>query len=216
MAAQIPIVATPSTPGIARNSKKRPASPSHNGSSAGGYSASKKKKVSASSFAQGISMEAMSENKMVPSDFSTGPMEKAAKPLPFKDPNFVHSGHGGAVAGKKNRTWKNLKQILAAERALPWQLNDPNYFSIDAPPSFKPAKKYSDVSGLLGPGAEPGGGQTAGGQFFTCSTLGCHSASSFCSAHRPTTLTPRASCGSAPLKSFLTFGGCRLMLSLAT
>lgn len=52
MAAQIPIVATPSTPGIARNSKKRPASPSHNGSSAGGYSASKKKKVSASSFAQ--------------------------------------------------------------------------------------------------------------------------------------------------------------------
>uniref|UniRef100_A0A8C2S775 Uncharacterized protein n=1 Tax=Capra hircus TaxID=9925 RepID=A0A8C2S775_CAPHI len=48
----IPIVATTSTPGIARNSKKRPASPSHNGSSAGGYSASKKKKASASGFAQ--------------------------------------------------------------------------------------------------------------------------------------------------------------------
>ncbi|XP_003356456.1 INO80 complex subunit C [Sus scrofa] len=155
MAAQIPIVATTSTPGIPRNSKKRPASPSHNGSSAGGYSASKKKKVSASGFAQGISMEGMSENKMVSSDFSTGPMEKAAKPLPFKDPNFVHSGHGGAVAGKKNRTWKNLKQILASERALPWQLNDPNYFSIDAPPSFKPAKKYSDVSGLLANYTDP-------------------------------------------------------------
>eukprot|EP00070_Physeter_catodon_P029361 XP_028336255.1 INO80 complex subunit C isoform X3 [Physeter catodon] len=161
MAAQIPIVATTSTPGIARNSKKRPASPFHNGSSAGGYTASKKKKVTASGFAQGISVEGVSENKMVPSDFSTGPLEKAAKPLPFKDPNFVisvssnpcfrleHSGHGGAAAGKKNRTWKNLKQILASERALPWQLNDPNYFSIDAPPSFKPAKKYSDVSGLL-------------------------------------------------------------------
>ncbi|KAF6302902.1 INO80 complex subunit C [Rhinolophus ferrumequinum] len=103
----------------------------------------------------GISMEAMSENKMVPSDFSTGPMEKTAKPLPFKDLNFVHSGHGGAVAGKKNRTWKNLKQILASERALPWQLNDPNYFSIDAPPSFKPAKKYSDVSGLLANYTDP-------------------------------------------------------------
>ncbi|XP_070277089.1 INO80 complex subunit C isoform X2 [Myotis yumanensis] len=103
----------------------------------------------------GISMEAMSENKMVPSDFSTGPMEKTSKPLPFKDPNFVHSGHGGAVAGKKNRTWKNLKQILASERALPWQLNDPNYFSIDAPPSFKPAKKYSDVSGLLANYTDP-------------------------------------------------------------
>lgn len=52
MAAQIPIVATTSSPGIARSSKKRPASPSHNGSSSGAYSASKKKKVSGSSFAQ--------------------------------------------------------------------------------------------------------------------------------------------------------------------
>ncbi|XP_063087839.1 INO80 complex subunit C isoform X2 [Cavia porcellus] len=147
MAAQIPIVAAPSTPGITRNSKKRPASPSHNGNSGAGYGASKKKK--------GVNMEAMSENKVVSSEFSTGPVEKAAKPLPFKDPNFVHSGHGGAVAGKKNRTWKNLKQILAAERALPWQLDDPNYFSIDAPPSFKPAKKYSDVSGLLANYTDP-------------------------------------------------------------
>ncbi|KAL1773767.1 INO80 complex subunit C [Sigmodon hispidus] len=147
MAAQIPIVSAPSTPTIARNSKKRPASPSHTGSG-GGYTASKKKKLSASGFAQGATIEAMSENKMASSEFSSGPVEKAAKPLPFKDPNFMHSGHGGAAAGKKNRTWKNLKQILAAERALPWQLNDPNYFSIDAPPSFKPAKKYSDVSGL--------------------------------------------------------------------
>ncbi|XP_075825285.1 INO80 complex subunit C isoform X2 [Microtus pennsylvanicus] len=103
----------------------------------------------------GVSIEAVSENKMASSEFSSGPVEKAAKPLPFKDPNFVHSGHGGAVAGKKNRTWKNLKQILAAERALPWQLNDPNYFSIDAPPSFKPAKKYSDVSGLLANYTDP-------------------------------------------------------------
>ncbi|KAK2094450.1 hypothetical protein P7K49_028188 [Saguinus oedipus] len=52
MAAQIPILATTSTPGIVRNSKKRPASPSHNSSSGGGYGSSKKKKVCASSFAQ--------------------------------------------------------------------------------------------------------------------------------------------------------------------
>ncbi|OBS74523.1 hypothetical protein A6R68_14934 [Neotoma lepida] len=82
MAAQIPIVAATSTPTIARNSKKRPASPSHNGSG-GGYGASKKKKLSASGFAQ------------------------------------VH------------------------------------HFSIDAPPSFKPAKKYSDVSGLLANYTDP-------------------------------------------------------------
>uniref|UniRef100_K7FTV7 INO80 complex subunit C n=1 Tax=Pelodiscus sinensis TaxID=13735 RepID=K7FTV7_PELSI len=90
----------------------------------------------------------MNENKFMTVDPGTGPIEAAIKPLPFKDPSFIHSGIGGAAAGKKNRTWKNLKQILASERALPWQLNDPSYFSIDAPPSFKPAKKYSDISGL--------------------------------------------------------------------
>ncbi|KAF4790101.1 INO80 complex subunit C [Turdus rufiventris] len=92
--------------------------------------------------------EAVSENKFLNTDSNTGSVETTAKPLPFKDPNFIHSGIGGAAAGKKNRTWKNLKQILASERALPWQLNDPSYFNIDAPPSFKPAKKYSDISGL--------------------------------------------------------------------
>ncbi|NP_001002108.2 INO80 complex subunit C [Danio rerio] len=75
-------------------------------------------------------------------------VETATKSLPFKNPDFVHSGIGGAAAGKKNRTWKNLKQILAAEKALPWKINDPNYCNIDAPPSMKPAKKYSDISGL--------------------------------------------------------------------
>lgn len=74
--------------------------------------------------------------------------ESTAKPSPFKDPTFMHSGIGGAAAGKKNRTWKNLKQILALERTLPWKITDPNYYNIDAPPSFKPAKKYSDISGL--------------------------------------------------------------------
>ncbi|KAF1550121.1 INO80 complex subunit C, partial [Eudyptula albosignata] len=92
--------------------------------------------------------EAMNENKFLNTESSTGSVETTVKPLPFKDPNFIHSGIGGAAAGKKNRTWKNLKQILASERALPWQLNDPSYFNIDAPPSFKPAKKYSDISGL--------------------------------------------------------------------
>ncbi|XP_036596160.1 INO80 complex subunit C [Trichosurus vulpecula] len=155
MAAQLPIVAsTAATPTMARNSKKRPASPANNGSS-GGYSSSKKKKVGAAGFPQGVSMETMSESKVVTPDFGTGPAETTPKPLPFKDPNFVHSGIGGAVAGKKNRTWKNLKQILASERALPWQLNDPSYFSIDAPPSFKPARKYSDISGLVANYTDP-------------------------------------------------------------
>lgn len=89
MVAQIPIVATISTLGIAHNSRKRPASLSHKGSSSGVATPGRRKKVSPSNFSQGISTEAMSASKVVPSDFSTGPMEKAAKPLPFKGPNSV-------------------------------------------------------------------------------------------------------------------------------
>ncbi|XP_077978154.1 uncharacterized protein LOC144433678 [Glandiceps talaboti] len=65
--------------------------------------------------------------------------------FPFKDPSFFHKGN--ATSGKK-RLWRSLKQILSSERSLPWQQDDPTYSSIDAPPSFKPAKKYSDLSGL--------------------------------------------------------------------
>ncbi|NXJ06621.1 IN80C protein, partial [Odontophorus gujanensis] len=141
MASLIP-AATSSPAGAPSRSKKRPASPGT------GSGPAKKKKASASSNSQSAGGEVMNENKFLNTDSSSGSVETAIKPLPFKDPNFIHSSIGGAAAGKKNRTWKNLKQILASERALPWQLNDPSYFNIDAPPSFKPAKKYSDISGL--------------------------------------------------------------------
>uniref|UniRef100_A0A8C3J4T1 INO80 complex subunit C n=1 Tax=Calidris pygmaea TaxID=425635 RepID=A0A8C3J4T1_9CHAR len=141
MASLTPAAAS-SPAGAPSRSKKRPASPGTGGGPA------KKKKATAAGGSQSAGGEAMNENKFLNTDSSTGSVETTVKPLPFKDPNFIHSGIGGAAAGKKNRTWKNLKQILASERALPWQLNDPSYFNIDAPPSFKPAKKYSDISGL--------------------------------------------------------------------
>ncbi|XP_061185603.1 INO80 complex subunit C-like [Saccostrea echinata] len=76
--------------------------------------------------------------------FSTETQDKI--PI-FKDPTFVHSTKGNA-GSKKSRVWKNLKQIVTAEKLLPWKPDDVTYGSIDAPPSFKPAKKYSDISGL--------------------------------------------------------------------
>ncbi|XP_065523818.1 INO80 complex subunit C isoform X2 [Lathamus discolor] len=142
MASVIPAAAASPAGGPSRT-KKRPASPG-----TGGGPAKKKKAATAPGGSQSAGGEAMNENKFLNTDSGTGSVETTVKPLPFKDPNFIHSGIGGAAAGKKNRTWKNLKQILASERALPWQLNDPSYFNIDAPPSFKPAKKYSDISGL--------------------------------------------------------------------
>ncbi|ELU09067.1 hypothetical protein CAPTEDRAFT_121867, partial [Capitella teleta] len=66
----------------------------------------------------------------------------------FKNPNFVHSAKGSGKRGPGHRTWKTLKQIVASERAYPRKADDTSYESLDAPPSFIPAKKYSDLSGL--------------------------------------------------------------------
>ncbi|KAB7508211.1 INO80 complex subunit C [Armadillidium nasatum] len=62
----------------------------------------------------------------------------------FHNPNFKHS----AIRFSKKRVWKNLKQILALEKSYIWPTDAVHYSNIEAPPSFTPAKKYSDVSGL--------------------------------------------------------------------
>lgn len=86
------------------------------------------------------------------------------------EPTFKKSTFADSVTGKK-RVWKSLKQILATERTLQWPeeavtcnwiIHCANthrkilyviFLSLDsalnAPPSFRPAKKYSDVSGLI-------------------------------------------------------------------
>lgn len=48
----------------------------------------------------------------------------------------------------KKRIWKSLKQIITAEKSLPWGDDQVHYSSINTPPSFKPSEKYSDLSGL--------------------------------------------------------------------
>ncbi|KAF6739567.1 INO80 complex subunit C [Oryzias melastigma] len=153
MASQIPItVKTPlSVAGTAAvRGKKRPGSPAVL-QPAGSSSSTKKKKGPSIMTPQTkvTATEVMPEVKAAESvDGGPAATESTAKPPPFKDHTFMHSGIGGAAAGKKNRTWKNLKQLLVLERTLPWKFDDPNYYNIDAPPSLKPAKKYSDISGL--------------------------------------------------------------------
>ncbi|XP_060906530.1 INO80 complex subunit C [Labrus mixtus] len=155
MASQIPITvrAQPAAASCAANrGKKRPCSPAV--SAAAQTTGGKKKKgqltTTPTSQTQVAAEETVTEVKTTGAVDSSPavPTESTAKPPPFKDPAFTHSGIGGAAAGKKNRTWKNLKQILALERTLPWKLNDPNYYNIEAPPSLLPTKKYSDISGL--------------------------------------------------------------------
>lgn len=157
MASQISITVksqpTAASPAAVRG-KKRPGGAAVCGAPQAGGSSSKKKKAppttTPATQTQVPVVETVVDVKPV-GIVDSGPFpppESTAKPPPFKDPTFMHSGIGGAAAGKKNRTWKNLKQILALERTLPWKLSDPNYYNIDAPPSLKPAKKYSDISGL--------------------------------------------------------------------
>ena len=67
---------------------------------------------------------------------------------PFKNPNFRHSNQVTVGGQVKRKPWKTLKQILAVEQSLPWPSEAITYSSLEAPPSFLPAKKYSDLSGL--------------------------------------------------------------------
>jgi len=74
------------------------------------------------------------------------------KPRPvFKNPNFKHSN----TVGNKKKPWKTLKQILSAEQSLTWPEDAITYSSLEAPPSFRPAKKYSDISGIEAPYTDP-------------------------------------------------------------
>ncbi|XP_029360777.1 INO80 complex subunit C [Echeneis naucrates] len=157
MASQIPITirAQPTAAGSAAlRGKKRAGGLAVSAAPQAPGSGGKKKKApqtaAPTAHTQTAAVETAAEVKTAGS-VDSGPAataESTAKPPPFKDATFMHSGIGGAAAGKKNRTWKNLKQILTLERTLPWKLNDPNYYNIDAPPSLKPPKKYSDISGL--------------------------------------------------------------------
>lgn len=56
---------------------------------------------------------------------------------------------------KSNKRVKPLKQLLVDEQKILLQskagdLNSVNYFTMQAPPSIKPTKKYCDITGLKG------------------------------------------------------------------
>ncbi|KAL2641825.1 hypothetical protein R1flu_009412 [Riccia fluitans] len=55
----------------------------------------------------------------------------------------------------RGRHWKHLKQIIQAENYLLYPPDEPNYISIDAPPSMYPAKKYCDITGFEAPYTDP-------------------------------------------------------------
>jgi len=75
------------------------------------------------------------------------PLRRSNQQHVFKNPtsNFSLNNKPG---NSKKKAWRTLKQILSTEQTLPWPEEAVTYSSIDGPPSFKPAKKFSDLSGL--------------------------------------------------------------------
>ncbi|XP_072383923.1 INO80 complex subunit C [Diabrotica undecimpunctata] len=77
------------------------------------------------------------------------------EPKPEQKPIFKASSFHIIKANKKKYVWKGLKQIISSEKALPWPEDCVHYGSINAPPSFKPPEKFSDLSGLPAPYTDP-------------------------------------------------------------
>eukprot|EP00914_Ancora_sagittata_P013287 GHVO01025847.1.p1 GENE.GHVO01025847.1~~GHVO01025847.1.p1 ORF type:complete len:169 (+),score=15.14 GHVO01025847.1:284-790(+) len=122
------------------NSKKR---------SKGGAAADAKKKKTSTVGAILLSEVDKDESTTSsPIPFVESEAPSPVKQYVFKNPTFVHSAKGSGKRGPGHRTWKTLKQIIASERGFPRKPDDASYESLDAPPSFNPAKKYSDLSGL--------------------------------------------------------------------
>lgn len=95
-----------------------------------------------------------------------------------EQPIFKVTSLSKSPKSNKKRVWKSLKQILQIERSLKWPedavtckylyfkikktstsrnfyLFPPLDSSLNPPPSFRPAKKYSDISGLIAPYTDP-------------------------------------------------------------
>ena len=79
------------------------------------------------------------------------PVVKKESIAKFKNPNFSFS----FIDINKKRTWKGLKQIIQSEKSAKLDPHIPTYSSIDAPPSLKPSKRYSDISGLVAQYTDP-------------------------------------------------------------
>lgn len=67
-----------------------------------------------------------------------------------QQPAATPSTSQGATAKSKPRVWKSLKQVVTAERLQPGA-----YAALEAAPSVRPWRKYSDLSGLEAPYTDP-------------------------------------------------------------
>ena len=69
----------------------------------------------------------------------------SVKAIPsFKSKEWISSRYSNN--SKKPKVWKSLKQILSSDKTS--AISGLSYASLDCQPSRKPAKRYSDLTGL--------------------------------------------------------------------
>jgi len=74
----------------------------------------------------------------------------------FKNATFCESRGSAKASGPGGRsTWKNAKQILAAEHCDKVPYSVPTYTNIEAQPSALPARAYCDLTGLRAKYTDP-------------------------------------------------------------
>ncbi|XP_077551035.1 uncharacterized protein LOC144164385 [Haemaphysalis longicornis] len=69
---------------------------------------------------------------------------------PLASTPSTSTSQGATTARSKPRVWKSLKQVVTAERLQPGA-----YAALEAAPSVRPWRKYSDLSGLEAPYTDP-------------------------------------------------------------
>lgn len=72
------------------------------------------------------------------------------QPQPMAATPSTSTSQGATTARNKPRVWKSLKQVVTAERLQPGA-----YAALEAAPSVRPWRKYSDLSGLEAPYTDP-------------------------------------------------------------
>lgn len=82
-------------------------------------------------------------------DHSDRPSTSKEPPASSKQPSQQQQTQSQA-AKNKPRVWKSLKQVVTAERLQPGA-----YAALEAAPSLRPWRKYSDLSGLVAPYTDP-------------------------------------------------------------
>ncbi|CAG2121789.1 unnamed protein product, partial [Medioppia subpectinata] len=79
-----------------------------------------------------------------PTDPQSEPTSSVKISYPFKSREWVSTR--GSSNSKKPKVWKSLKQILVSDKGS--AVTGVSYASLDSKPSRRPAKRYSDLSGL--------------------------------------------------------------------